>query len=280
MVLGNAQNDASNVPFYHRQQNLLVKPAETEKEIEAAKRLRYEVFNLEMGEGLAGSARLGLDSDQFDDRCDHLIVIDETQNRVVGTYRLMLEDKAGKIENFYSYTEFDIRPLADLGGRLMELGRSCVHPHYRQGARVINLLLKGISSYIIMHGIDHSFGCTSLHTIDPIEVSAIYNYLVASQGEHHLPRIEPWPHYRFLLLETPVDLPEDRIKAAFPPLLKGYLRLGAFVCGPPALDREFNCSDLFTVFSTASAADRYRSHYVTEDTPAPLNGPDKKEDLP
>jgi len=256
--------------FVHRHQQLVVKQAENRAEVEAALKLRYEVFNLELGEGLATSDAKGMDADRFDEICDHLLVIDEDENKVVGTYRLLPAYKVEGWSDFYSWQEFDIRPLAGLKGELLELGRSCVHPRYRQAARVISLLWRGIASYVIMNSIEHMFGCTSLHTTDPREVTVIYHYLLRRQGSHDVPWVEPHPDFRFPLADTTPAVDEERLFAACPPILKGYLRLGALICGPPALDREFNCTDLFTIFSAERATEKYRRHLVREDTPAPV----------
>jgi putative hemolysin len=257
--------------FVHRHQQLVVKPAETAAEVEAALRLRYEVFNLELGEGLASSEVRGLDEDRFDEICDHLLVIDEEQDRVVGTYRLLPASKVSGWEDYYAWQEFDIRPLEALSGNLLELGRSCVHPQYRHAARVISLLWRGIASYVIMYGFEHLFGCTSLHTVDPVQVSQIFHYLLKRQGElPDLPWVEPHPDFRFPLAEAEPPADEDKVFNACPPILKGYLRLGAFICGSPALDREFNCTDLFTILRVDRASQKWRSYLVREDTPAPL----------
>jgi putative hemolysin len=257
--------------FLHRHHQLVVKPAETQAEIEAALRLRYEVFNLELGEGLASSEARGLDEDRFDEICDHLLVIDEEEGQVVGTYRLLPAFKVSGWEDFYAWQEFDISPLAGLEGGLLELGRSCVHPQYRQAARAISLLWRGIASYVMMYGIQHLFGCTSLHTTEPHQVSQIFNYLLQRQGpQPGLPWVEPHPAFRFPLLEDAPPADADRLFNSCPPILKGYLRLGAFICGSPALDREFNCTDLFTILTVDRASEKWRTYLVREDTPAPL----------
>ncbi len=257
--------------FVHRHRQLAVKPAETQAEIEAALRLRYEVFNLELGEGLAASEARGLDEDRFDEICDHLLVIDEDEGRVVGTYRLLPAFKVSGWEDFYAWQEFDIRPLAGLEGGILELGRSCVHPQYRQAARAISLLWRGIASYVMMYGIKHLFGCTSLHTTDTRQVSQIFNFLLRRQGpQPDLPWVEPHPSFCFPLAEDAPPADEDKLFAACPPILKGYLRLGAFICGSPALDREFNCTDLFTILSVDRATEKWRTYLLREDTPAAI----------
>jgi putative hemolysin len=260
--------------FIHRHRQLVVKTAETQVEIEAALRLRYEVFNLELGEGLASSETRGLDEDRFDQVCDHILVIDEDENKVVGTYRLLPAFKVSGWEDYYAWQEFDIRPLESLGSELLELGRSCVHPQYRQAARVISLLWRGIASYVIMNGIEHMFGCTSLHSVDPVQVSRIFHYLLRRQGPlPNLPWVEPHPDFRFPLAEDSPPADEERLLASCPPILKGYLSLGAFICGSPALDAEFNCTDLFTILSADRATERWRNYLVREDTPAPIRDP-------
>ena len=160
-----------------------VKIADSLKEIEAALRLRFEVFNLELYEGLQSSYESGFDSDVYDTFCDHLIVKEISTGNIVGTYRLLPQEKAEKHIGFYSENEFDLLKFKNIPGQSLELGRSCVAKEFRSLA-VINLLWAGISKYIEMHSITNLFGCASFHTSNTKEIAAAYAYL---QLYHYAP---------------------------------------------------------------------------------------------
>jgi putative hemolysin len=239
-----------------------VKIADSLHEIEAALRLRFEVFNLEMNEGLESSFETGFDSDVYDTFCDHLIVIEKTSQRVVGTYRLLRQSKAEQHIGFYSENEFDLSLLKRNTGRSLELGRSCVAKEFRSIA-VINLLWSGIARYIEREGITHLFGCASLHSTDLHESAPAYYYLI----HNHLAPKEFWvtPRVHCRIDFSPCSVSEQEERAAFsslPPLMKGYLRLGAMICGEPAVDREFGTTDFLILVDTAKITERYKEHYV------------------
>lgn len=243
------------------------------QDIIAAQELRYRVFYEELG--AAASRRMaakGRDFDRFDSRCDHLLVIDHSRPKgeaVVGTYRLLRHEVAMLYGGFYSAGEYDIMPLvATIGGAggLMELGRSCVHPDYRTNW-VIQLLWRGLAGYIQAHDIKYMFGCASLPGTDPDALKLPLAYL---HHEHRAPR-ELLVH---ALPERHVDMnlmARDRIdKAAarkrLPPLIKAYLRLGAFVGDGAVIDRQFGTTDVFVVLPFDRVADKYHEHFERDET--------------
>jgi putative hemolysin len=239
-----------------------VKIAGSLREIESALRLRFDVFNIELNEGLQSSYESGFDSDVYDTFCDHLIVKERATDRVVGTYRLLPQNKAAQQIGFYSENEFDLSGLKSLPGHLLEVGRSCVAQQFRSLA-VINLLWTGIARYLDQRGITHLFGCASFHTSD-------VRYLAAASAYCSRYHAAP-PEYR----ATPVEkcrmqlpyeiLTETEIEASyrqFPPLVKGYLRLGAQICSEPAYDTEFGTADVLILLNTEMITSKYRDHYI------------------
>lgn len=251
--------------------NLEVRLAGSFEEIDAAMRLRFEVFNLELQEGLLSSYDRGFDTDAYDAWCDHLIVRDLTTNKVVGTYRLLRQDVAERQIGFYSENEFDLsllrRTVQDEGGELLELGRSCIAASHRSFA-TINLLWGAIANYAKNHGISHLFGCGSLHYSDREDVEPIYDYL----SHHHLApqkyRVTPVPSCR-MSLNPLVSLFSDdskhrEIQRKLSPILRGYLRTGALVCGEPAYDSEFGTADVLVLLEMERLTERYRNHYRIE----------------
>jgi putative hemolysin len=205
------------------------------------------------------------DIDDYDGVCDHLLVIDRSDSRrpqVVGTYRLLRQDVAVAHRGFYSAGEYDLSPLlrtAAAGGQLLELGRSCVAPAWRNNA-TISLLWRGIASYLQAHGIGHMFGCASLHGADPVLHTAELSYLY----HHHLA-----PSELRARAHDANHVPMDRLPAAsidtraasraLPPLIKGYLRVGAMVGDGGFVDTQFNTVDVFVVMPV----DRITSRYAT-----------------
>src|SRR5918996_2875786 len=164
-----------------------VKIATERSEIEQAQRLRFQVFNLELNKGLQSSYAHGLDIDEFDPYCDHLLVRDLKSGDVVGTYRLMLGSQARQNIGFYSEREFDLSQIKLLDGELMELGRSCARKDFRDRA-LIPLMWEAIADQVKKHQVRYLFGCGSLYTTDIAEVSAIFSLL---QNKYYAP-----PAYR------------------------------------------------------------------------------------
>jgi putative hemolysin len=239
-----------------------VKLAESLGEIQKALRLRFEVFNLELHEGLSSSNDVGFDSDVFDTFCDHLIVIEKKTNAVVGTYRLLRNVRAEKHIGFYSEGEFDLKNLKSISGNSLEVGRSCVAKEHRSST-VINLLWSGISRYLELFEISRLFGCASLHTKDPQEIAMITEYIRRNFLSPEQYRVTPLPQCSMNLpVINEAEFASFRAFHNLPPLLKGYLRLGAVVCGEPAYDKDFGTVDFFILVEKDRITQRYRNHYI------------------
>jgi len=243
--------------------------AEDAAQIAAAQRLRYRVFAEELGASLH-SAAPGLDVDEFDEYCDHLIVRDDATGEVVGTYRMLPPNRAAQAGKRYSDGEFDLAALAPLRERLVETGRSCVDPDHRSGA-VINLIWAGIARYLHLGGYRWLGGCASLPLDDGGATAAGVWHLVRAK---HLspPAMRVRPRRPWLAEPGAVPLAAAQaaaaagVRVAVPPLLRGYLRLGAWVCGEPAYDPDFGVADLFTLLSMDRIDPRYHRHFLGETT--------------
>ncbi|MDQ8022621.1 MAG: GNAT family N-acyltransferase [Moraxellaceae bacterium] len=246
------QNPQLDARTARKQRSLFVGLAQTESEILEAQKLRYRVFADEMGARLS-TRTPGVDRDHFDPYCQHLIVRDETQGRIVGTYRILTPDAARRI-GYYSETEFDLTRFHHLRDRLVEIGRSCIDAEYRSGA-VITLLWNGLAQFMMQNGYDYLMGCASIGMGDGGHNAAnLYNALhdrMAAPEYHVFPR-NPLP-VAHLANGTPAEIP---------PLLKGYLRAGAQVCGAPAWDPDFNTADLLILLQMARVDDRYSRHFL------------------
>jgi L-ornithine Nalpha-acyltransferase len=234
-----------------------VKIATDPSEIEQAQRLRFQVFNLELNKGLRSSYEKGLDVDEFDGYCDHLIVRELKGNEVVGTYRLMRGAQARRHIGFYSAKEFDLSGIMKLDGELLELGRSCARKDFRDRA-LIPLMWDAIAEQVRRHRVRYLFGCASLYTTDRAEVSAMYSFLKRKYYAPQACRVYPVESCRFAgLTETADGTDEQGLFQKLPSLIKGYLRIGALVCGPPALDAEFGTADFFLLLDFGSLRDEY-----------------------
>ncbi|MET9883198.1 GNAT family N-acyltransferase [Streptomyces sp. NPDC006430] len=230
-----------------------VRLARSEDEVRAAQRLRHEVFAGEFGARLDGPEP-GLDSDAFDAYCDHLLVVEEETEQVVGTYRLLPPERAAVAGRLYSEGEFDLSALAPIRPDLVEVGRSCVHPDHRGGA-VIALIWAGLARYMDRTGHNWLAGCCSIPLADG-------GVLAAAARENVLTRNLAPEAYRVAphLPWNPEGITFPA-RMELPPLLRGYLRLGAWVCGEPALDAEFGCADLYVLLSLRRTNPRYLKHF-------------------
>jgi putative hemolysin len=208
-------------------------------EVRAAQALRYRVFNLELNEGLEQSHLTGLDEDRFDCVCDHLIVEHLASGQVVGTYRLQTGQNAVARSGYYCAQEFEFDVFEPLRERMVELGRACVHPQHRN-LFVLGLLWKGIAHYARQHGARYLFGCSSLTSQDPAVGATVYADLCRRHLAEPRWRTRPLSAYDCSLSELSAE------PVAIPKLLRAYLTLGAKICGPPALDREFKTIDFLT----------------------------------
>lgn len=230
--------DRSSVPRVRAGAIYDVRLAQTPSELAAAQALRFDVFNLELDEGLVQSFDSGLDSDPFDAVCRHLIVEELASGAVVGTYRMQTGRQAQAALGYYSEREFDFAPFEAQRPLILELGRACIDRRHRNFA-VLNLLWKGIAACARDQGARYLMGCSSLTSQDAGVGAAAYARLAA-----HLAPAE-WrtvPHARFACALPPASAQAAHI----PRLLSAYLALGACICGPPAIDREFRTIDFLT----------------------------------
>ena len=217
-----------------------VRLARDRADLFAAQTLRFLVFNVELNEGLESSCATCRDSDPFDEVCDHLVVEDRATGDIVGTYRLQTGAMAVANRGFYSAGEFDFAPLAPFLPEIIELGRACVHSQHRNIA-VIGLLWRQVIVYARERGRRYLVGCSSLPTVDSAVGTAAYSQLMRT---HLAP--EPWRTRPLPAFDCPLD-EIAREPVRIPRLLAGYFSLGAKICGPPALDREFRTVDFLTV---------------------------------
>jgi putative hemolysin len=212
--------------------------AQSTVDLRAAQALRFEVFNLELDEGLVQAYDTGLDADAFDAICEHLIVEDTSSGAVVGTYRMQTGQCAARALGYYSEREFDFRPFEAQRAQLVELGRACIHRQHRNFA-VLTLLWKGIGQFAREHGARYLVGCSSITSEDPAQGLAAYRQL--------MPHLAPaaWLTQPSVAFACPLaNVAPVPIK--IPRLLSAYLAMGAAICGPPALDREFKTIDFLT----------------------------------
>ena len=231
---------------------LTLSVASTPEELHEVQRLRYKVFIETMG--LSALVREdGLDSDEFDAHCDHLIVRDSDTLKVVGTYRVLSAARAARIGRFYSENEFDLGRLNNVRPRMLEAGRACIHPDYRGGS-VIMLLWSGLAEYMRRERCDYLVGCASISLADGgHNAVAVFNALGNSLAPAEY-RVTP--HLPF-----PIHQVEAAQKPQIPPLIKGYLRSGAWLCGDPAWDPDFESADVFLMLPLANLDGRYARHY-------------------
>ncbi|NMG15129.1 GNAT family N-acetyltransferase [Aromatoleum bremense] len=228
--------------------------ATCESEIHEAQKLRYHVFAEELGARLP-SRIPGVDHDLYDPFCEHLVVRDESQGRIVGTYRILSPQAALRVGGYYSETEFDLTRLQHLRPRMVEIGRSCIHSQYRSGA-AIALLWSALARYMQENRHDYLLGCASISIADGGHAAAS---LYARLRERH----ESPPEYRvFPRYALPLRALRSDIPAEIPPLIKGYLRAGAWICGEPAWDPDFNTADLPILMPMNRIDPKYARHFV------------------
>ena len=214
--------------------------ARSTEDVRAAQSLRFQVFNLELNEGLERSYATGLDEDPFDAVCNHLIVEHLPSANVVGTYRLQTGHNAAACRGYYCAQEFEFQAFEPFRAEMIELGRACVHPQHRNLV-VLGLLWKGIANYARQHGGRYLFGCSSITSQDPAVGASAYAYLCRRHLAQRQWRTSPVAAYDCSLTQL---APEP---AKIPKLLRAYLTLGAKICGPPSLDRQFKTIDFLTL---------------------------------
>jgi len=237
-----------------RQGSYKVRLASSDADRMAAFRLRFLVFNLELNEGLEAAYLTGHDIDDFDAVCDHLIVEHGSAGNVIGTYRLQTSATASANGGFYSEHEFDFRPYSHIRDSIVELGRACVHREHRS-SDVLFLLWRGIAQFAGHYGGRYLIGCSSLTSQDPEHGAAVYRALQKCLAEPHL-RTTPQPGYAM-----PPVVPGDASDKV-PKLLRTYLAIGARICGPPAIDREFKTIDFLTLMDLETLHPRLRARFM------------------
>jgi putative hemolysin len=234
--------------------------AETMEDRDAACRLRFKVFNIELGEGLESSYRTGLDTDQFDLVCEHLLVEDKVDRRIVGTYRMQSGTTAERNLGYYSEQEFSFAPYEPLRAGILELGRASIDREHRT-PEVLTLLWRGIAQYATDMGLRYLIGCSSINSQDPAEGWQMYRQL-----EHYRvpPEFETVPTAAFACTQTAPGLqdPSSRTPAKVPKLLKTYLAIGARIGGPPAWDRDFGTIDFLTFLDLRLLSSAARNRFL------------------
>lgn len=226
-----------------REGRYLLRFARHAMDLDAALKLRFEVFNLELGEGLQSSFRTGRDRDEYDAQYHHLMVEDTETGYVVGTYRLQTNEMAAAGNGFYSAGEFDLSPLPnDVVLSSIELGRACIAPAHRHTS-VLYLLWRGIAAYTLQQRKRYLFGCCSLTSQNEREGWEVMNQL--QRGGHVNPdwMVLPQPGFECDIEGDDAPLLEAKI----PKLFRSYLRFGAKVCSPPTIDRQFKTIDYFVI---------------------------------
>lgn len=221
-------------------------------EVAEAQRLRYKVFSEEMGANLPSHD--GYDRDGFDAFCDHLLVRDNNSGEVIGTYRILNPNMANEAGGYYSAGEFDLGRLTHLFDRTVEVGRACVHENYRHGG-TITMLWAGLAKYMQINRYEYMIGCGSIGMADGGHMAAsLYHRL---QNDYLSP-----PEYRvFPRCPLPLEALRKDMEVTCPSLIKGYLRLGAYICGEPAWDPDFNTADMLVMLPLSRLNRRYATHF-------------------
>lgn len=253
---------------------MLLRLADSPREVEACQRLRYQVFYEELGAtpiGDMGERRM--DGDRFDDICDHLVVVRRgsepgadsirlTDGALIGTYRLLRQEVAEAHDGFYTQGEFDVAPLvaAHRQLRFLELGRSCVLKPFRTKP-VVELLWQGIWNYVRAHDMHVMLGCASLEGTDPEEHALSLSFLAEAVAPPEW-AVRALPDHRIEMHRLPrqqID-PKQALKH-LPPLIKGYLRLGCFIGDGAVIDRQFNTIDVLIILPVSAINPRYFAHF-------------------
>jgi putative hemolysin len=233
---------------------LAVSLARGASDIRAAQRLRYQVFAEEMGARL-NNREAGVDSDMYDAWCEHLIVREPVQGRVIGTYRMLTGAKARQLGGFYADEEFDLTRLDHLRNQIVEAGRACVHRDYRNGT-VISALWAGVIQFAAQRGYRYLIGCASVSMADGGATAAhVYEAL-------HNRCASPVEYRVFPRLDLPLHRAQPMAEVQIPALLDGYRRLGAYVCGAPAWDPDFNTADLLMMLPLSRITPRYARRFL------------------
>ncbi|MDZ7680214.1 MAG: GNAT family N-acyltransferase [Fodinibius sp.] len=233
-----------------------VRLAKTEEDLRAAQSLRYRVFNLELGEGLAESHKRELDVDKYDSQCDHLLVVELATDTVIGTYRMQTYEKARQHHGFYTDDEFDLSVLpSELLDESVEVGRACIGKEHRNG-RVLYLLWRGIAEYMKLTSSRYLFGCCSIASTDPQDGWVVMDYLRHNGHMHHTYYLDTKPPFSCPEVERDQDSWRD---VDLPQLFCLYLDLDAKALSKPALDRDFRTIDFLILVDVEELDERSRA---------------------
>jgi putative hemolysin len=237
--------------------------AETVSEREQACRLRFRIFNLELGEGFESSWSTAMDEDRFDLFCDHLIVEDRSRHAIVGTYRMQSGVTAAQKLGYYSEQEFDFAPYESMRGEILELGRASIDREHRT-SEVLTLLWRGIAQYACFYRLRYLMGCSSLNSRNPQEGWGMYRQLLDFLAPEPL-RTQATP-----ACKLPPPQADDSLEVKVPRLLRTYIAVGARICGEPAWDREFGTIDFLTLLDLAQLSPAAKNRFLPDYTASPV----------
>lgn len=238
------------------QAQLVAELATSEAQIRESQRLRYRIFADEMGAQVHSTAP-GHETDGYDPYCHHLLVRDARSGEVIGSTRILTDTQSRLSGGFYSESEFDLSPILALPGRIIEIGRTCIHPDYRTGA-AIGVLWSALGRFMSIHRVDYMIGCASIGLRDGGHEAQAIMARIRHQG--HLSPAELRVRPRNPLAMNPSHGTLSSL--SIPPLLKAYLRLGAWICGEPCEDKAFNVADLLILLEVDRLNPRYGRHFL------------------
>jgi putative hemolysin len=245
------QNLPVNVNKKKNRPEIIADWVQNDNDLKKVQKLRYKIFKKELGADIKGS----LDRDKLDDYCEHLIIKDAISNAPVGTYRVLTPFKAQEYGSLYTESEFDIGPLFVLKSKMIELGRACIDKKYRTGG-VIMMLWAEIAKFMVTNHYRYLIGCSSVSVKDGGHNAAnIYQFLKEQKKIHEINGVRP-------LNPLPIDKLFNGQLVNIPPLLNGYLKLGAKIIGQPAWDPEFQTADFLTLLDLNDLPERYKSHFL------------------
>lgn len=239
-----------------------VRIAGADEDVAKAQRLRFRVFNIELGEGLVESEAAGLDVDAFDPVCDHLLIEHTVSGEIIGTYRLQSGANAARNIGYYSEQEFDFAVFEPIRSQIIELGRACIAREHRNMV-VLGLLWKGIAQYAKILDGRYLIGCSSLTSTDPLEGQAAFRKLGGYRCREEF-WTHPTPMYDCSARASEAELAEAAKRVEIPRLMRAYLTLGARICGEPALDRAFKTIDFLTLLDLRLLGPRAMSKFLGE----------------
>lgn len=236
-----------------------VKIAESRSEIEKALKLRFDVFNIELGEGLESSLNTQMDEDEYDAQCHHLIVVEKSSGNVIGTYRMQDNTMAVSGNGFYTQSEFDLTKFpTDVLNNVVELGRACIHLDHRSG-RVLYLLWRGLAKYLELSNKRYLFGCCSITSQNAAEGKAVNDFL-ANQGSMHPEYSIPvQPEFECLKFSKEFEFTKE---VKIPQLFRLYLDVGVKVCGGPALDTAFKTIDYLILLDKETLSEQSKALFL------------------